>query len=218
MVESGPYAVPVRLLLGGVLAVLLAGPFAAAVAEDNDLIVQLEVSLPAQDRELVDPSAFPVRVEPGETVELTVLVFDPGDSNTPVGVEDTSELVELRDTADSNPPLRFADMSEGPQGVYTTTHTFNEEGEFLMVVQPAVEDRTTLHPESTDQVRFVVGGDVPPPPDDGSNLMGILVPVLLVLMVAVLVIVATRRRPGRRYEKKAPGRAEADKDTWWWSG
>jgi len=102
--------------------------------------------------------------------------------------------------------------------VYITTHTFSDEGEFLVVVQPGVEDRSTLHPQSTDQVRFILGGDIAAPPDGGSNILSILVSVLLILMVAAMVMVATRKRPGRQYEKKAPGRAEVDKDTWWWSG
>lgn len=103
------------LLFGGLLVVFLASPVAAAGAEDTDLIVQLEVDLPAQEVELVDPSAFPVRVEPGETVGLTIRVFDSEDHNTPVVVEDSSELVEIRDTTGANTPLRFADMSEGPR-------------------------------------------------------------------------------------------------------
>lgn len=166
----------------------------------------------------MDPSAFPVRVEPGEMVELTIRVFDSEEPNRPVTVEDSSVLVEVRDATGTNPPLRFSDLQEGPTGVYTTTHTFREEGEFQVVVQPGIEDRTTLHPESTDQVRVVVGGDTPSATDGASTTVGIVAVILLVFLVAALVLVATRKRPGQRYEKKAPGRAEADKDTWWWSG
>lgn len=59
---------------------------------------------------------------------------------------------------------------------------------------------------------MIVGGDVAAPPDSGSTF-SILVSVLLILMVGAMVMVATRKRPGPRYEKKAPGRAEVDKDT-----
>jgi hypothetical protein len=44
-------------------------------------------------------------------------------------------------------------------------------------------------------------------------VMGLLLVVLL-----VGVALATRKRPGRTYDEHPPGRAEADKDTWWYPG
>lgn len=40
------------------------------------------------------------------------------------------------------------------------------------------------------------------------------------LLVAILggILFATRKKPGRRYDKQAPGRAEADKCNWSVSG
>lgn len=206
--------------MGGLLSVLLVNSV-ATVAADSDLIVQLDIDLPAQDADLADPSSFPVRVEPGETVELTVRVFGSGDPDTPMAVEDSSDLLEIRDSTGASPPLRFADMNEVSPGVYTINHTFGDEGEFLVVVQPGVEDRTTLHPDSIDQVRFIVGGDIPPSPQSESgtvDTVGTVTLLLLVLLVGGLVLMATRKRPGRRYAKKAPGRADVDRDSWWWSG
>lgn len=207
-----------RFLVGSLLVALLASPAVAAGAEDTGLVVQLEVQLPSQALELGDPGAFPVRVEPGEDVELTFRVFAHEDLETPVPVEDSSALIEIRDASGDNAPVRFADMTELSPGVYTTTHRFNDAGEFLLVVQPSVQDRTNLHPENTGDVRVIVGGaSSPAPVDSASTVVTFVVVGILVLLVVVAVVVATRKRPGRRLEKKAPGFAEAGKDSWWGS-
>lgn len=42
--------------------------------------------------------------------------------------------------------------------------------------------------------------------------------IIALLIVLGGVLYATRKKPGKHYHKKPPGRAEADKDNWHWSG
>lgn len=207
-----------RFLVGSLLAALLASPAVAAEADDTAVVVQVEVVLPTQGLDLADPDAAPVRVELGEDIELILRVFASDDLETPVPVDDSSALVEIHDAAGVLAPMRFADMNERSPGVYTTSYSFSQTGEFVLVVQPGVEGRTTLHPESTGDVRFIAGSEAVPPPADTASAVGASVAVgLLILLVVGLVVVATRKRPGRRHEKKAPGFAEATKGSWWGS-
>jgi hypothetical protein len=48
--------------------------------------------------------------------------------------------------------------------------------------------------------------------------METLVMGLLLVAIFGAILFATRKKPGRRYDKQAPGRAEADKDNWSFPG
>lgn len=195
--------------------VLLAGQIGPGDADDTNLIVRLEVGLPFQGVEIADTSTSSFQVENGETVNLTIRISDSRKQNSPVSVEDTSALVEIQGKNGDTTPVRFSDWGMGAPGVYTTTHVFGEAGDYIILVQPDIKDRTTLHPEATDQLQVTVVGNASTSPKAGSDIVAVIVSTLLIFLVVSMLLVTKRRRPGGRSERKPPGRAEADRETWW---
>jgi hypothetical protein len=194
----------VLLAVFGLFSILAAVPM-AQTAQEGSPAVQLEVELPAQGTSFSDPTGLTIRIEQDESVLLRLRVFEASDSNSPVTVDDPTDLFEIRGP---DGKLRISDWNRTDAGIYETTHIFRGSGDFELVVLPDVEDRDALPLGSSDRTTVVVEPTSAPAADSGFATTSIIVLVLLVVGVATLVAVGTR---GRRRSPKGP----ALHDTWW---
>lgn len=195
------------MLIKGLIAVLLATPLASSVDHDSAYVVQLEVELPAQELEFVDPSGLTLRVDTGESVVLVLRVFGAENPDRAVDVEDTLSLLEIRDVSEGSGPVRFGDMERTAPGVYRTTYQFRVPGRWMLVVQPDIIDRFSLPAGSASHLVVIVE-EPAPAVGGGSGAIGIIASVGLVVLVGVLVIGATRGKPRRPKDPVVH-------DTWW---
>jgi hypothetical protein len=139
-------------------------------------------------------------------VVLRLRVFEGGNQDAPVNVDDPTDLLEIR-TSDNEPAVRFGDWIRLRSGVYETTYTFGDSGDFSIVVLPDIEHGPGLPEGSTDQVTVVVE-DVPSALGGGPSWGAIVASAALVLGVGAVVVAATR---GRSRSPRAP----VPNETWW---
>jgi hypothetical protein len=196
----------VQLLVAALVGLFMASPMAAALDQDPLPTVQLSVELPNQETGIDNPSGLTLRTTTSDPVGLRIALFEAGDPESPVSVDDTAELLEIRQTSSSGPPVRLGDMTEVSPGIYETTYVFTSSGSYIVQVLPDIQDRSRLTPESTDQVTFELQGV--PSASGGSSLPLILAGVALAAVVGVLVVIGTR---GRSRSNKPP----VPHDTWW---
>lgn len=180
-----------------------------SVSSEEDLIVRLEIAVESREGTVID-SSWPVRVQPGDRVEFTLRVTTGDRVQTLVDVEDPGALVEVRPADGEGDPIRL-DSHRVSQGVYVAMHRFDDPGEFLVVTQPDVQDRASLHLQDTDRVEFIVGGSPPLAPKRGVEFLDGAISLVLVALVATLVLVATRGRSKRTNDKPRP----VTHDSWW---
>lgn len=153
------------------------------------------------------PSGITVRATAGEPVIFRVRVFEEGDRYSPMRVDDTSDLLEVRSAAGEGAVVRFAEMEQISDVVYETTYRFPESGDYVAEVLPGLEDRSRLPSDSADQVLFSVES-APTPASDGSSAPAIMATLALIVLVGLLVVRITR---GRAHSTKEP----ITHDTWW---
>lgn len=189
--------------IAGLIGVLLATPI--AVDKDHPL-VQLEIELPDQEREISDPSGLILRVDEGELAVFRLRSFERSDPDSPVDVSDQTDLLEIQN-ADGESVVRLGDWNRVRTGVYETTYNFGEVDRFSIVVLPDIEDRSELPQGSTDELAVVVEAN--PSVISEPNTIGIVAIVVTAVLVGVLLLIATR---GRRGEPKQP---PVPQDSWW---
>jgi hypothetical protein len=197
----------VQLLMAGLIGLAMASPIAAALDQDPLPTVQLSVELPDQETAIDNPSGLTFRTTANAPVGLRIELFEAGHPESPVSVNDTTALLEIRQTSDSGAAIRLGDMEEVSPGTYETTYVFISPGRYIVQVLPDVQDRSRLSPESTDQVGFVVQA-VSSSASGGSLVPFIVGGVGLAALVGVLVFIGTR---GRSRSSKPP----VPHDTWW---
>ena len=190
----------------GLIAILvMALPIAVGGSDEPLPTVQLQVEV--GEDVFTEPSGLTIRTSPGEPVVLRVEVFAERDPSSPVAVEDTRTLLEIREASGVGPAVRLPDMEEIRIGTYETSYTFAQAREYTIEILPDVEDRTLLNPDTTDEVTVMVDPSAEAEPN-GPLWPMIMAVIALVLVMGVFVVGATR---GRRRSPQDP----VPHDTWW---
>lgn len=190
--------------VAGLISLLWASPILVALDQDPLPTVRLSVELRDQET-LTNPSGLTLRTTVNDPVGLRIEVFEEGNPDSPVSVDDSTSLLEIHQT-DSDAAVRLADMKEVSPGIYETTYMFTSPGSYVIQVLPDLQDRSRLTSESTDQVRLEVQAE--PSSDSGSPAAFVVGGIVLAALVGVLVFVGTR---GRSRSAKPP----VPHDTWW---
>lgn len=207
------------LILTGILLGSLLAPPAVFAADGSPPAVELEVDRLYQGGEIVEPSGEKIYVSPNEPLQFRLNVFEPGNRDLSVSVEDPANLLTVERAVPDATPTRLDGWNEILPGTYQTTYVFEEPGTFLVTVLPAVQDRLDLPEGSTDWVGFEVVEDVaqtgpgseqtgPGSEADGLGGGAVIAAAALVLAVGLGVLAATRGKPRTAKEPVAH-------DTWW---
>lgn len=190
------------------MALILGAGAGSAAPSDQVPVVQVELKLP--DGQLVSAGSDVIyRVGADSSIDITVRVFDADDSSVPIDVADSSALLEIRDASEIHDPVRLADLGRISTGVYQTSYSFPA-GDWSLVVEPYVSDRSTLPSEGVDQVEI----RAQPPPlglTDTPDLTAVLAVIGLLVLGIGLTLIA------RRWSARDTGRVRrpAPPDTWW---
>jgi len=191
-------------LIAGLIAALSASPMVAA-ADENLPTVRLEIELHDQGETFSNVSGLTLRIDAGDTALLRLSVFDPLDPDTPMTVDDPTDLLEIRHPG-ASAGIRLGDWNQIEAGVYETTYVFDEAGSYDIVVLPDMEDRSALPGESTDGV--TVRAESPQAGESGASPIGLIAALVLVVGVATLVVKSTSGRP-------AVPKEPISHDSWW---
>jgi hypothetical protein len=190
------------------MTLILGAGAGSATPSDQTPVVQVELKL--SDGQPVSAGSDVVyRIDADSTIDVTVRVFDAQGSSVPVDVADPSALLEIRDASEAHDPVRFSDMKHLATGVYQTSYSFPA-GDWSLVMEPDVTDRSTLPSVGVDQVeiRAQPSGPVGPTTTDLTAVLAVI--SLLVLGIGLSLLT-------RRWSASDPGRVRrpATPDTWW---
>ncbi|MFZ0626090.1 MAG: hypothetical protein WAN34_06325 [Acidimicrobiia bacterium] len=192
------------------MALILGAGAGSAAPSDQVPVVQVELKPPdEQPFSARDDVTYRIRAE--SPVDITIRVFDTGDASTPIDVADVSALVEIRDASGSHTPVRLADMTRVSTGVYQTSYSFPDAGDWTLVVQPDVADRSSLPSEGVDQIEIRADPSSSTGATDSSDLTWVVAVIGLLVLAVGLYLVA------RRWSARDTGRIKrpAPPDTWW---
>jgi hypothetical protein len=182
----------------------------SASALDTPEVVQVELAAP-DGQSFRAGTDVVYRLESDTPIDMTVRVFDSDDPSVPIDIADSSALIEIRDVSGGHAALRLANMRHVATGVYATSYNFPTTGEWEIVVQPDVTDRSRLPSDGVDQIRIRTLAPSIEGLADRFDLT--LVWALLSLLVLVVALYMTARRWSARDSGRV-GRPTVP-DTWW---
>jgi len=167
--------------------------------------VHLEIHLADEEGNITDPSGLTIYLQRDTAVEFRLEVFEASDPDSPVDIDDPTDLIEIR-SSNNKAAQRLGDWNRVRTGVYENTHFFGGVGRFDIVVLPDIENRSEIPSGSTDTFTMIV--EEVPEVSTRPDPIGIVMLVLTLLLVGALVLAATW---GKRRNPKGP----IPQDSWW---